>query len=472
MKYLSLIFIFCLSLTINAQSAKELLQAKQDYKNKEYAKALPIFKKELETKAADPSLNLWYGVCLIETGSDAQKAEECLSIAAAKNIPEAYLYLGDIYTKQYRVSEAEQLYQRFAKARPKDKAQLDGKRGEFHDKLKQAISRTEAIEIIDSLVVDKSKFLAAYNLSKDAGSLLSFDNFFGVSRRVESVVYKNGKDTEAYFGKLENGKFSLYHIEKLRSGYGNEKKLSPNNFELTGNTNYPFVLPDGLTVYFSGEDQNGLGGYDLYITRKNLNNNTYLTPERMNMPFNSTANDYMMVFDEYKGVGWFATDRFLPEGKVCIYTFIPNAVVTLVESDNEIYIENRARLNSIKATWKAGKNYSQLIAISQEKAKIKVEKKQDFSFVINDKYTYHLYSDFTNSTARKLYTDANAKSSDLKKLEKELESKRDTFSKISNAEKAKLSAQIITLENMQEKLQLDIAKLEIQARNEEIKNLK
>ena len=67
-----------------------------------------------------------------------------------------------------------------------------------------------------------------------------------------------------------------------------------------------------------------LGGYDIFVTRYNTNTDTYLVPENVGMPFNSPYNDYMYVIDEYNNLGWFASDRFQPEGKVCIYVFIPN----------------------------------------------------------------------------------------------------------------------------------------------------
>ncbi|MFR3186749.1 MAG: hypothetical protein ACLTOV_01045 [Phocaeicola sp.] len=43
----------------------------------------------------------------------------------------------------------------------------------------------------------------------------------------------------------------------------------------------------------------------------------------MGMPFNSPYNDYMYALDDFNNLGWFATDRFQPEGKVCIYVFAP-----------------------------------------------------------------------------------------------------------------------------------------------------
>lgn len=261
-------------------------------------------------------------------------------------------------------------------------------------------------------------------------------------------------------------------MDKLLNGYGNEKKISNNNLGITGNTNYPFVLTDGSTIYFAGEDENGLGGYDIYVTRYNLNNDTYLTPELLNMPFNSTANDYLYVFDEEKGIGWFATDRFQPEGKVCVYTFIPNEEVTLIESDDEIYKENRAKIASIKNTWRPGKNYSTLIANARKEKVIVPQKVSDFTFVINDKYTYNAYADFKSSNARNLYFEANEKRKALISTEQDLEAKRSEYITVSGNQRSSLANIIQNLESRQAQLYKQVQELEIKARNEEIKNLK
>lgn len=472
MKYISLIISLCLCFTLNAQTAKDLAQAKLDYKNNDFAKALPVFEREHSSKPTDPSLNLWLGVCIFETDGNIKMAEEYLLIAAKRNLPESYLYLGDIYIKQYRVSEAQLQYERYAKARPKEKETTLATRNQYLDKLQRAISRTEDIQIIDSLIVSKDAFLSAYKLSSDAGSLVAFNDIFDADRRIESTVYINGKGSKIYFGQPANNKMSLFSMDKLLNGYGNEKKISNNNLGLTGSTNYPFVLTDGSTIYFAGQDENGLGGYDIYVTRYNLNNDSYLTPELLNMPFNSTANDYLYVFDEEKGVGWFATDRFQPEDRVCVYTFIPNEEVTLVESDDEIYKENRARIASIKSTWKPGKNYSSLIATARKENTVIVKKVSDFTFVINDKYTYNAYADFKNSTARNLYFEANEKRKALEATEKDLEEKRIEYINVSGNQRSTLANVIQNLENRQSLLYKEVQDLEIKARNEEIKALR
>lgn len=472
MKYISFILSLCFCLTITAQTKNDLSQAKIDYKNGEFLKALPIFERELNGKPTDPSLNLWVGVCLFETGGNLKSAEEYLLIASKRNLPESYLYLGDIYVRQYRVSEAKSQYDKYAKVRPKERDTTLANRNQYLEKLQRAISRTEDIQIIDSLIMNKDIFLSAYKLSPDAGSLSAFNDVFETNKKIESTVYTNGKGSKIYFGQPSGDKISLFSMDKLLNGYGNEKKISNNNLGITGNTNYPFVLTDGSTIYFAGEDENGLGGYDIYVTRYNLNNDTYLTPELLNMPFNSTANDYLYVFDEEKGIGWFATDRFQPEGKVCVYTFIPNEEVTLIESDDEIYKENRAKIASIKNTWRPGKNYSTLIANARKEKVIVPQKVSDFTFVINDKYSYNAYADFKSSNARNLYFEANEKRKALISTEQDLEAKRSEYITVSGNQRSSLANIIQNLESRQAQLYKQVQELEIKARNEEIKNLK
>jgi len=469
--YIIFYLFISISLSIGAQNKNALTQAKTYYSNKEYSKALPIFEKEYLAKPTDPSLNLWYGVCLVETGGDIKKAEQCLLVASKKFLPESYLYLGDMYVKEYRLSEAEDFYARYTKALPKQKDAVM-KRMQDLDKMKRFISRTEDIQVIDSLVIDKADFLSAYKLSPSAGTLTYYNKEFPSKQKVESVVYTNGKGSKIYFGQLLEGHYVLSTMDKLLNGFGNEDLISVDNFGLTGDVNYPFVLQDGTTIYFSGKDVNGVGGYDIYVTRYNLKNNSYLAPELLNMPFNSTANDYMMVYDEYKGIGWFATDRFQPENKVCIYTFIPNDMVTLLDSDDELYRERRARLTSIKETWKEGKDYSSTISLAEREVQPVEEKIFDFTFIINDDKTYHSYSDFKSRIARDLLYEVHSKINDFEINGQQLESLRDEFSKASAGRKKYLTERIIDLEKKQNSLYREIKILEMRVRNEEIKLLK
>ena len=59
---------------------------------------------------------------------------------------------------------------------------------------------------------------------------------------------------------------------------GDEKQL-PMNINSNDDDNYPFVLSDGATIYYSSKGNGSIGGYDLFVTRYNINSDTYPAPE-------------------------------------------------------------------------------------------------------------------------------------------------------------------------------------------------
>ena len=69
-------------------------------------------------------------------------------------------------------------------------------------------------------------------------------------------------------------------------------KPLPGCINASGNANYPYVLSDGVTIYYASDGDGSMGGYDIFVTRYNTNTDTYLVPENVGMPFNSPYNDY------------------------------------------------------------------------------------------------------------------------------------------------------------------------------------
>lgn len=465
--------------------SQTLAEAKELYLKGDYDLALQTFEKEYTAKPADANLNHWYGVCLFETGGDLKKAEECLLLSSKKNIQDSFFYLALIYTEDYRFTEAKEMFDKYetllTKKKPRKKDEIEKREIELArleekkkatSRLHRMVSNTEDIQIIDSLVVSKSDFLSAYKLSHSMGRLDYFDKVFSANKRVDATVYFNEKGTKVYYGQPDKGgAYTLFSMEKLLDEFGNEKKLSPTNFGLTGDSNYPYVMADGVTIYFAAKDVESIGGYDLFVSRYNMNNDTYLAPERLNMPFNSSYNDYLMAVDEEKGVGWFASDRFQPEGKVCIYTFIPNRTVKIVESEDEKYVADRARIISIRSSWKDGQNYSELIALARKTPKEEQKEVRDFMFVINDNHTYYTLSDFKNKNARDTYYKVVQKKAEEKSLVEKLESMRVTYSRSGQDVRRNMTNEMLRMEGQLEELQKEIPKLEMQARNQEIQSL-
>ena len=470
--------LVCILLMLSCSSAlgsQTLAEAKELFKNKEYNKAFPTFQREYNDKPADGFLNFFYGACLLKTDGDCTKAEECLNNAAKKGVKDANLYLGSLYTRQYRFDEAKRFFDKYGNLLRKKgdeaaHAELDAEINNM-TRLRRMVANVEDVQIIDSLVVAKTKFLSAYKLSPSSGKIEYFNQVFSSNISVNSTVYSNEKESKIYFSQPDSvGLYTLYSMDKLLDKFGNERKLSPNNFNLNGNTNYPYVLTDGVTIYFAAEDDSSLGGYDLFVSRYSLNNDNYLVPERLNMPFNSNYNDYMMVIDEEKGVGWFASDRFQPKDSVCIYTFIPNKSVKNVESNNEAYKVKRALITSIKDSWREGTDYSSIISLARKMPQVKQKAVRDFEFIINDKYTYYTLSDFKNKDAYEAYFKAIQARNELKIVNKDLDKLRADYLRMNDDLKKRSAGSILSLERRQEQLNEQIADLEKYARNTEIKS--
>jgi tetratricopeptide (TPR) repeat protein len=401
-----------------------------------------------------------------------KEAEEELLAASKKRITESYFKLGELYTKMYRFEEANKEFDKFERVnrRKKDElARLDDAL-DYLSRLERSVSRTEDIQIIDSIVLSKESFLDAYNLSRSSGSIMPVRDFFkDINASGNGTLYMNEKGDKVYYShEVDSSNNNLYTMDKLIDSFGNEKRF-PENISSDGSQAYPFVMNDGLTIYFASTGHNTFGGYDIFVTRYNLASDSYLTPNQLNMPFNSPFNDYMMVIDEEKSVGWFASDRYQPIDSVVVYTFIPNEVVSLVETDDEAYKANRAKISSIKDTWKEGVDYSRINTVAKQRDSKDKVNDRDFSFVINDMITYHSLNDFRDSNARSIFNRSLDLERQLTDMVVDLGHERERFAN-DGGNNSSLRVRILELERQVESLKAEVEKLKLQARNEEIKS--
>ena len=438
-----------------------------------YSQAKQLLEKELEENPSNVSINYLLGRTALYTG-DIETAKQTLTLAKNKRVNDATLYLGRLYAMQYDFANAEKEFKLYERAMRRNKealAELEKER-EYADLLQRLLSRTEDIQIIDSVVVSKNDFLSAYNLSANGGSLQWTHDFFNEERNEESaVVFMNERKTKVYFSRpaTEQGN-TLYTMEKMLDNFGGEKMV-PSPINTRQDQAYPFIMSDGLTIYFSSKGHESIGGYDIFASRYNLYSNTYLTPNQMNMPFNSPFNDYMMVIDEQKGVGWFASDRYQPEDKVCVYTFIPNQEVRLVNTENADSLANRAKISNIKDSWREGVDYANLLEKASTIKTISDNKQQDFEFVINDDYTYYHLTDFKSFTARELFTNAIEAERKLEVAKKQLEIKRAQYAAATENERLSLTSEILQMERTISELFDQWRLTKVMARNEEIRHI-
>ena len=466
MKYIlgiiSLVFVF--STNVSSQTLEE---ARKLYLDGKYAEALPAFEKAIKSSPKNASYNQWYGNCLLETGQ-LDESEEYLKFAASKSVQEAFVSLGKLYFQTYRFEEAVESYEELIAFLEKKKdapppSEEILQKLDIAKRAARMLSRCEDIQIIDSVVVDKDNFLSGYPLSEEAGSLKMMPQMGG------TVVYENQLKDRRYYGKqAEDNLFRLFYQNELQGKWADEKMMGL-PVDASANDNYPYVLADGVTVYFASTGRESIGGYDLFTTRYNMNSNSYLSPEQMGMPFNSTYNDYMLIVDEYSGVGYFATDRFQEPGKVVIYTYIPNDEIKTIDTEEQDILSSRSRIVSIKDTWKPGMNYQAMLRqIKEDASRVTITVRKDFVFVVNDNIVYHILDDFASDSAKQLFVQSQTLGQQLASLEMELDSQRQDYFKGNKSVASAIKTNEVKLEKMYNDYRMQV----IKARNTEIQYLR
>lgn len=369
----------------------------------------------------------------------------------------------DIMISEMKFTEASEKLKKAitqAKRRRKDVSVMESQL-ERSNRGMQALRGTDRLLVIDTVVVDKKSFLQAYNITDDLGKVtMSEDGTY--------TEFLTQRGNILYSVDNVNGRLQLctYYME---NGKRTEKSLVE-GLGVSGDMNYPFLMPDGSTLYFAARAFDGLGNYDLYVTRYDYEDNRYYKAESLGFPYNSYANDYMMVINEEKNLGWFASDRYQPADRVCIYIFIPNSSRHPYDYENEDKnkVITAAKLRPITGTWtkaNSAERQQALQTLDNMKKSSRKQRAYDFTLVINDQKTYHYYSDFRSAAARKQCELWQNKLAQLEDLSKNLEKQRATYHRNHNAY---VKSQVLQLEQQYEQLLHETSEAEKQTRKLEL----
>jgi len=321
---------------------------------------------------------------------------------------------------------------------------------------------TQQIIIVDSIVVNKDQFLASIRLSSECGQLMNTGAFF--RNQLQGTLYLNEMGNKVYFSQPDGHQQQLYTADKLGNEWSKPQPLQGLS-EGIDEASYPFMLTDGLTFYFAGKGEESIGGYDIFMTRYDSRSGSFLKPENIGMPFNSEANDYMYAIDEANRIGYFASDRRQPEGKVCIYIFIPSD--TRKTYDNSKYTEEQIRnfadIASIADTW--GDSSERKAALDRIKSKYATHDIPGQLVSTGDAASaVEFHSKEANSLYQKLLKEQNA----LDIVNSNLDMLRQKYHKANASERNSMKSEILKLEEQALQLNASVKQLTKATRNAEI----
>ncbi|MCR4603872.1 MAG: hypothetical protein K5683_10155 [Prevotella sp.] len=303
-------------------------------------------------------------------------------------------------------------------------------------RITQMLASTQQIVFIDSIIVDRTDYMSHIPMSSFQGKLSqieelgTFTNEMG-DHRLSTV---RTSDSTAI---IQSSDFIVdsWTSPQTIGGIGTASAINP------------FLMPDGITLYYAQKGDNSLGGYDIFVTRYDSERRTFLRPENLGMPFAcAEANDLFYAIDEFNQLGYFVTDRQQPSGKVCIYIFIPESTRKAYQTEaySDQQIRSLAAINRIADTWNNGNKQERQNALARlQKARDDSKRKE-----ANNK-TEHS-SELDNLRQQE------------EKLSLSLAKARDQYAKTSDTERQKMRNDILNSERQLEQLQTTIRQKEKQ----------
>lgn len=334
------------------------------------------------------------------------------------------------------------------------------------------LQATEQVMIIDSLVLPKAEVINAIKISSECGSIHTLNTIVKEDKTFSSYFQNQLGDKRMYAQPNKNGKLRLVESLLIANEWSAPTPIKGFDEEEDDNYNFPFMLTDGITMYFAAENAESLGGYDIFMTRYDADTQQFLVPDNIGMPFNSPANDYLYVIDEFNNLGYFVSDRNQPADSICLYTFIPNDKRSIYNIDvlGEEKLRNLAKIHSIKDSWVnlAAVKEAQKRLEETRNAKEREQKKHDFEFILNDQHTYYTLSDFKKTEARNKAQWWVETHKDLLSRSQELERLRARYVSGSDTQKAQIAPQIRLNEEKLEQIEQDLREQEKEIRKLEL----
>ena len=325
------------------------------------------------------------------------------------------------------------------------------------------LPNTDKLLVVDSMVVDKESFLKHLDLQNENGYVgIENDNAWFINALKNKKIYASGDS-------LSGRKLILAYY--VNSKWDDRRSISELN-TLFSDINFPFLMPDATTLFFSAKGHNSIGGFDIYTTRLDVDNGGFYIPDNYGLPYNSTANDYFLAIDERNNLGWLVSDRYQPEDKVCIYIFVPNKnrVKLAQEGFDNNTIKKLAQLNSIQDTWNFGNKQEAMRNLERLRNQRNVENKgrESVLFIVNDKIKYTSLSQFKSNKSKQLFAKLEDNKQLVAKQKTELENLRIQYKQANKAKQSSLKQDILFIEKQLMKYQLEQKELEQNIRELEL----
>lgn len=152
----------------------------------------------------------------------------------------------------------------------------------------------------------------------------------------ESQPCVSADGRELYFVSRRNGNADIYCAKRNADGIWGEPQNLGAPINTKGSEMAPFLHPDGKTLYFSSDKHIGMGGFDLFMSRRG-EDGQWQQPVNLGFPVNTKGDEINFFVAADGKTAFISSQREGGHGGYDIYTFeLPEAI----RSDSANYLSN------------------------------------------------------------------------------------------------------------------------------------
>ncbi|MBK9425075.1 MAG: OmpA family protein [Bacteroidetes bacterium] len=156
----------------------------------------------------------------------------------------------------------------------------------------------------------KDKWGEITNMGPNVNDPKQWDSQPSISPDGKTLLFATYRDTVNFTS-------DIYKTVKQN---GTWSKATPLSINTNGNEKSPFIHPDNKTLYFSSDSLPGMGGFDIYLCRKN-DKGEWGKPINLGYPINTESDEVGFFVSTDGRKGYFASNKLSGAGGYDIYSF-------------------------------------------------------------------------------------------------------------------------------------------------------
>ena len=361
-KNIGFIVLLGLSIQLSAQSVIQIeKRAFEAFKLAQYTTAKVDFQQLLARDPESDSYNFHYAVCVFHT-ENKQHAKKYFEFVANRSVSfcEAHYYLGKIHNLGYRFDLAISSFKAYLSCNPADYLHAN-REISFCNNGKSLLEHPKSLSTLGVQLASEETFFQKYDLEAIGGTIYpdpSLQTKIDKKKNyIPTCYYKRG-DTFKFYASYgdEATSLKLFYIQRISQDVWSKPTAIPLVWP-DSELKYPFFDAASKQLYFSSNGFTSMGGYDLFRVSYDPALNEVGTPENMDFPFSSAADDYFFVpLNATATTAWFASNRNTATGAIesmqVSYTINAQPLVAIV-GDFSDFVDPKNKGIQISVTDKA-----------------------------------------------------------------------------------------------------------------------